>query len=197
MRAFVLALALVAPTVAFADEPAPPAPAPDDASSGATIVEPKPAPTVTPAPAPTPTVTPKPPSVLEAKPVLKPGSILRIPTPTQGPFAPDAPKGSMTPALIATATTGALLLAAGAAYLHHDALLDERPANAAVEQLGQHTPDDREAALRWHTIYYALFGMAVVSGGVTAYLWSARENVPTVHIDPINQNFRMHFISRF
>jgi hypothetical protein len=190
MRAFVLALALAAvPTVAFADEPAPP---PDDASSGATIVEPKPA------PAPTPMVDPKPvtptPSVLEAKPVLKPGSILRIPTPTQGPFAPDAPKGSMKPALVATAVTGAIFLTAGAAYLHHDKLLSEIGGPISERQDAQ---DRIDKASRWHTIYYALFGLGVVGGGVSAYLWSSRENVPTVHIDPINQNYQMHFNTSF
>jgi len=134
----------------------------------------------------------------EATPLPRPKSFL-IPRPTQGPFAEttldDRPRKSRTAAIIATAATGTLLLASIAAWYRYDQVLtDTSDVTGQTRGEVQHQIDRTQ---RWKHIGLGTFAAALVSCGVTGYMWSRLEHVPTMTIEPTNQSIRVAYVTSF
>jgi hypothetical protein len=165
MRNVAFAFASMLSSTAFADEPAPPQEQPESQ---------------------------------EAAPLPRPKSFL-IPRPTQGPFAEvtndDQPRKSRTPAIIATAATGTLLLASIAAWYRYDRILTDT--SDVTGQTRDEVQEQIDRTQRWKYVGLGTFAAALVSCGVTGYMWSRLEYVPTMTIEPTNQSIRVAYTTAF
>lgn len=114
-----------------------------------------------------------------------------------------APKPSMTPALIATGITGAIVAAAAFSYVKfHGATADRQHDNVLDPMLIDNHYIERQEKIvaaqdRWRTRTIALTVGTLIAGGVTGYLWSRRDSPRRIAVTPTTNGAEISFARSF
>lgn len=119
-------------------------------------------------------------------------------------FAPPPPpppeKPSMKPALIATSVSVVLVgLSAGAYYKFHESTqhLHTRIIPLSDPQALEKATEDQRNTAAWRDRLIGMVVITVVSSGVTGYMWSRREQAPTINVTPMNGGMRVSLARSF